>query len=113
MSEVKQLFIDLYEEYGTDTYGSELELSELVWRLFSDDFWGLSQEVKDLVEAVEGEYGREGGGESCYGVIKYLDKYYKATWSYFSYNGGDYDYIMDTIKEVKPQQELVTVYTSV
>jgi len=59
---------------------------------------------------IEMEGGGEGGSEYCYGVIKIGDEYYKAEWSYYSYQGHDYDYIENTIKSVKPVQKMVTVY---
>lgn len=61
-------------------------------------------------EHVECEGGGEGEGEYCYGVIKIGDKYLKAEWSYYSYNGCEYDYIKDTIKFVTPTTKTITVY---
>ena len=54
--------------------------------------------------------GGEGGGEYCYGVICINGSYYKAEWFYYSYNGCEYDYILDTIKEVTPVEKTITVY---
>lgn len=58
----------------------------------------------------ECEGGGEGEGEYCYGVIELGGTFYKAEWSYYSYNGCDYDYINDTIKEVVPVLKVITVY---
>jgi len=52
----------------------------------------------------------EGEGEYCYSVIRIGDKFFKAEWSYYSYNGCDFDYIEDTIKEVTPKEKTITVY---
>lgn len=74
---------------------------------------------KDYVQANKDKYGyehlkQEGGGEGgseyCYGVFKLGGKIYKAEYSYYSYNGHEYDGIYDTLKEVKPVQKTITVY---
>lgn len=59
---------------------------------------------------IEGEYGGEGAGEYCYGVMQLDDKFYRAEWSYYSYNGCDYDSVSNTVREVKPREKIVTVY---
>lgn len=61
-------------------------------------------------ETIESKGGYEGGGEYCYGVIRLGDKFYKTGWTYYSYNGCEYDYIEDTIKEVKPVEKTITIY---
>lgn len=61
-------------------------------------------------EHLEQEGGGEGGSEYCYGVFKLGGKIYKAEYSYYSYNGHEYDGIYDTLKEVKPVQKTITVY---
>lgn len=51
---------------------------------------------------------QEGGGEYCYAVIQVGEKFYKIEYSYYSYNGYDYD---DTdVLEVVPTQRMVTFY---
>lgn len=62
-------------------------------------------------EMMESKGGGEGEGEYCYSVIKINDKFFKAEWSYYSYNGCDYDDIEATVKEVTPKEELVIVYS--
>lgn len=59
---------------------------------------------------LECEGGGEGGSEYCYGVFKLKDKIYKAEYSYYSYHGHDYDYILSTLREVTPIQQTITVY---
>lgn len=61
-------------------------------------------------EHLEQEGGGEGGGEYCYGVFSLKGKIYKGTYSYYSYNGHEYDGIERTLKEVKPVEKVVTVY---
>lgn len=59
---------------------------------------------------LEQEGGEEGGGEYCHGVFSLGGKTYKAEYSYYSYHGHDYDCILDTLREVKPVQKVITVY---
>lgn len=59
---------------------------------------------------VESEGGGEGEGEYCYGVIKVGDEHYKADWSYYSYNGCEYDDIESTVRVVAPKEKTITVY---
>lgn len=61
-------------------------------------------------ELLDGKYGSEGEGEHCYSVIKVKDKYFRAYWSYYSYHGCEYDYIEDTLEEVKPVEKTIIVY---
>ncbi len=61
-------------------------------------------------EYIEGEGGGEGQGEYCYGVFKLGEKFYKAEWSYYSYNGCEIGGIESTLREVEPVEKLVTVY---
>lgn len=61
-------------------------------------------------ELLDSKPGMEGGGEHCHGVFKLDDKIYKAEYYYYSYNGDDFDYITNTLKEVKPVQKTITVY---
>lgn len=72
---------------------------------------------QDKVKALNIDYsleeckgGEEGGGEVCWGVIKLDDKYYRAYWSYYSYNGSEYDWIENTIEEVVPREVTVTQF---
>lgn len=61
-------------------------------------------------EHIDQEGGGEGGSEYCYGVFKLNDKYFKAEYSYYSYNGYESDYIVDTLKEVVPKEKTIIVY---
>lgn len=102
----EQFFYELFNG-DLDEVGYESDNS-LSWREISD--------IRDKkleaygFEHIATEGGGEGGGEYCYGIIKFKDKYYKAEWSYYSYNGCDYDYIVNTIKEVKPKEKTIIVY---
>lgn len=55
---------------------------------------------------------QEGGGEGeyCYGVFKFNDILYKCKWSYYSYEGYNYDGAFDTLMEVKEKQKTITIY---
>jgi len=98
----------IYNLFDGDEYP---EHSELGWRgvgnLFDQTLNGLD------CEHMESEGGGEGEGEYCYGVIRIKDKYYKAEWQYYSYDGCDYDNIESSIQEVVPKQKTITVYESV
>jgi hypothetical protein len=59
---------------------------------------------------VESEGGGEGEGEYCYGVIKVGEEYYKADWSYYSYDGCEYDGIESTVRVVTPKEKTIVVY---
>lgn len=61
-------------------------------------------------EHLDQEGGGEGGSEYCYGVFKLKGKVYRAEYSYYSYHGHEFDYILDTLKEVKPVQKTITVW---
>ena len=96
----------IYHLFDADDYP---EHSELSWKE-SDNLFDRVLKDSDC-ESIESEGGGEGEGEYCYGVIRIKDKYYKAEWSYYSYNGCDYDNIEHTIHEVIPEQKTITVYT--
>lgn len=101
-----EILYHLFEDNVSDVLYNPPELSG--WsevRDFTEKFLG----GKDY-ELMESEGGHEGGGEYCYGVIRLGDKYYKAEWAYYSYDGCEYDYIEDTIKEVTPVEKTIIVY---
>ena len=52
--------------------------------------------------------GGEGGGEHCETVVQVGDRYYKIVYSYYSYDGYNYDGA--DVYEVTPVQRLVTFY---
>lgn len=96
----------VYQLFDEDS--DSLDHDNLSWREAKELFKTLSHEAK--FERIDGEYGGEGEGEYCYGVIRLGDKYYKAEWSYYSFNGCDWDYICDTVREVFPVEKAITVY---
>lgn len=61
-------------------------------------------------EFIVSKGGSEGEGEYCYGVIKLGDIYLKAEWSYYSYDGAQYDDILNTLRVVTPKEKTITVY---
>lgn len=67
-------------------------------------------QVDSRVERIGGEYGGEGEGEYCYGVIKVDGNFIKGEWSYYSYEGCNYDSIKSTLKVVTPKTKTITVY---
>ena len=60
------------------------------------------------VEVVEQEGGGE--GEYCYAILKWQDRFFKLEWSYYSYQGYDYDEAFESLTEVEAKQKVVTVY---
>jgi len=105
MSEVNlELFKEIAEELGEST-------ERVVYEMCEGDF-DYNDEVAERVnyEHLEQDGGGEGGSEYCYGVFKLKNKTYKAEYSYYSYNGHEYDYILSTLKEVNPVKKTVTVY---
>ena len=88
--------------------GDEVPEHEEGWRGAGDKFNKVATQYN--FKHKESDGGGEGGGEYCYGVIELDGTFYKAEWSYYSYQGCEYDYIEDTIKEVKPVQKMVTFY---
>lgn len=62
---------------------------------------------------LEQEGGDTGGAEGCHGVFSFKGKYYRCHYSYYSYDGHQYDYIEDTIQEVKPVEKVVIVYEKI
>lgn len=81
---------------------------EAYWEIYRKE----NQDFLDSIgyEHLEQEGGGEGGSEYCYGVFKLGDKVYRAEYSYFSYNGHEYDDIAETLREVKPVEKTITVY---
>lgn len=57
---------------------------------------------------IEQDGGGEGGGEHCETVVQVGEKYYKIVYSYYSYEGYDYDDA--DVYEVVPVERLVTFY---
>lgn len=60
------------------------------------------------VEFIEQDGGGEGGGEHCETVVKIGTTYYKIVYSYYSYDGYNYDGA--DVYEVVPVERLVTFY---
>ena len=118
------VFDTMYQELGEDLGRSKFfyelfdgELDEVGYGS-ETDWREARKEQEERVASygyvhIESEGGGEGEGEYCYGVIKFQDKYYKADWSYYSYDGCDYDYIEDTIREVTPVEKTITVFEAV
>jgi hypothetical protein len=79
-----------------------------------DDYSSKREEVINSAigdyEHLEQEGGGEGGAEYCYGVFRLGDKIYRASYSYYSHNGHEWDGITSTLKEVKPVEKTITVY---
>ncbi len=104
--------MSIFEKIAED---HEITLQKVVSELASGDLDYLcdfedGEPLDYLYEHIETEGGGEGGAEYCYGVFKLDGKSYKAEWSYYSYEGCNFDEIFDTLKEVKPVEKIITVY---
>jgi len=120
--------LTVFNEFKEAYYEDGSSDSRFFYELFCGDLdsfnlpckWSATErlQLEDILakygyETLEGDYGGEGEGEYCYGVISFMGKYYKAEWTYYSYNGCEYDNIENTIKEVSPVERLVTFYEPV
>lgn len=114
---MNQSFDEILEKLFTDLDldRDDQDIDSVCRDLFSDDVWDHS-ELVDLatekygLDRVEGEYGGEGQSEYCYSIIGIDGKFFKAEWSYYSYNGCEFDGVRNTVREVTPVERLVTVY---
>ena len=108
------VFENKYPEYSLRSEDLDLynSLYELRIKENNEKYYPYIQSKKDEwgYEHLQQEGGGEGGSEYCYGVFRLGDKIYKAEYSYYSYNGHEYDGIYHTLKEVKPVQKTITVY---
>ena len=118
--------LSVFEELLEVSGGGASTLEQVVYHLCSGEFvdgmveyegdWDNHRRKGDkMVEDwkykhLDQDGGGEGGGEYCYGVFELKGKVYRAEYSYYSYNGHDYDDILRTLKEVKPVQKTITVY---
>lgn len=116
--------LSVFQEFASKYHQDSEICASFFYRLFSGEFdyfnlpynWGDTKAERKAIlaqydyEWMDGQTGEEGEGEYCYGVIRFQGKYYKAEWSYYSYNGCEYDYIADTVKEVFPKEKTITVY---
>lgn len=125
---------EVYEDFNYFIYclcGGDLSISDEVlgvtyptcgdrkytdpsWRQELDAYYKEREQAKSKLEIpykhLEQEGGGEGGSEYCYGVFQLGDKIYRAEYSYYSHHGHEYDYILDTLKEVKPVEKKITTY---
>ena len=88
------------EELG-DYYDENFVLSEVLTENY--------QEVPGFKHITQ-DGGGEGGTEYCYSIFSWKDVTYKMEYSYYSYHGCDFDGAIDTIREVRPAEETITVW---
>jgi len=115
----------VFEDVLTMKIESGLDLDAVVFNLANGDiselvpYEGTHEQYKQDLEALkealgyehlDQEGGGEGGAEYCYGVFKLHDKIYRAEYCYYSYDGHNYEEILDTLREVKPVEKTITVY---
>jgi hypothetical protein len=113
------MYNEVCDSVSRDTFFYELfdgELDEVCSKRIGEETYGQARSRQLTLiasydyEHIESAGGGEGEGEYCYGIIKFQDKYYKAEWSYYSYEGCDYTSIVNTIVEVSPVEKTITVY---
>lgn len=89
----------------------ESSLSQVILGMCEGNYDYPSSPFKEFgYEHLAQEGGGEGGSEDCYGVFKFKGKVYRAEYNYYSYNGYEYDNIVETLREVKPVEKTVVVY---
>lgn len=95
---------------------SDIDLYNKLFKARNDEYETSYAEYKKSrknevgYEFLQQEGGGEGGSEYCFGVFKLKGKTYKAEWSYYSYDGSNYEDIVSTLQEVKPVEKTITVY---
>lgn len=105
-------FVNPYPDYKTRDTDPEYDTKVALRNEEREAYYKFIEETKAKYgyEHLVQEGGGEGGSEYCYGVFKLNGKIYKAEYSYYSYNGCEYDDIVDTLREVVPSQKTITVY---
>jgi hypothetical protein len=99
-----------YPKKGVRAFNNEYYQKEV------KDFQAESAKIKSKIlkdveyTHLQQEGGGEGGSEDCFGVFSLNGIIYKAEYSYFSYNGHDYEDILSTLKVVEAKEKTITVY---
>lgn len=110
MSKVDMSIFEEILAYRNSENDYECDMATLIFDMVHEE-WGIEKELEKFgYKHIEQEGGGEGGAEYCYGVFQLGEKFYKAEYSYYSHQGYEYDYIVNTLTEVRPQEKLITVY---
>lgn len=101
--------LTIFEELSEEV---ECELNEFVYHLANGCYDNNNNEYLESsgYEYLDGESSGEGGAEYCYGVFRLKGIVYKAEYSYYSYEGHNYDGIVHTLKIVKPVEKTIIVW---
>ena len=105
-TDAKQLIEDLYEEVGKENYKT---VKGFLFEL-SLGYTDLDDQYK--YKHIDKDGGGEGGGEYVECIFQIEDKYIHTNFNYYSYDGYEYDYILDSAAFVKPVQEMTTVFVA-
>jgi hypothetical protein len=99
-----------YPKAGVRAYNNEEYQKEV--REFRAESAKINSKILKDVEYthLQQEGGGEGGSEDCFGVFSLNGIIYKAEYSYFSYDGHNYDDILSTLKVVEAKEKTITVY---
>ena len=107
---MKDKFINLHQSLTKSDVSNVFDSPEELVYLMCEGDINYEDRCTLRYKHLEQEGGGEGGAEYCYGVFKLGDTIYKAEYTYYSHNGHEYSYILDTVREVKPVQKTITVY---
>lgn len=109
MSEVNlDIFEEILKEMEENGYG--VPLDELIYAMCENDLNPDNLKCVKSFNHLEQDGGGEGGGEYCYGVFELNGVIYKAEYSYYSYQGHEYDGVSSTLRVCKPVEKTITVY---
>lgn len=107
VEEIEQKVNEILEEFP-HTYESRGEVKSYT-TTFHDFLSGEFDNDKcERLKLISQEGGGEGEGEHVEAIFMLDGEYYKATWSYFSHYGYDWDYL--EVNKVVPTERTITVY---
>ena len=112
----------IYLDEDVEADGEDLD--SVIFKLCENNFGGIinipysdDKQYQSTLKSLKEEWdykhlagGGEGAAEYCYGVFRLKGVVYKAEYSYYSYEGHDYDGIVDTLKIVKPVEKTIVVW---
>lgn len=84
---------------GDDSINKDKPVSDLEKWLIEHNF-----------KFITSDGGGEGGTQYCYAVFELDGVLYKGEYSYYSYDGFDYDSFFTYMKVVQPKEKTITVY---
>lgn len=98
---IDELFDNLIDAKTGEEYGDP---GEIMYGDLEDDRYTYEGKFVNIVE----HKGGEGQGEHAHVVIKIGDTFYRADYSYYSYDGFNYD--DSEFRKVEKKEKTITVY---